>query len=135
MKAYIAVSYSQRTEMKDTITAIKETLTEAGISPFIFVDKYSFDPAQEKQMMEQAMKDISSSDIFIAETSHKAIGIGVEAGYAKAMGKPVIYIRQAEAAHSTTVCGISDFQVIHHDAADLKTQLAEVVHKIKVNGE
>ena len=26
-------------------------------------------------MMEQAMKDISSSDIFIAETSHKAIGI------------------------------------------------------------
>lgn len=121
--------------MKDTITAIKETLIEAGISPFIFVDKYSFDPAQEKQMMEQAMKDISSSDIFIAETSHKAIGIGVEAGYAKAMGKPVIYIRQAEAAHSTTVCGISDFQVIHHDAADLKTQLAEVVHKIKVNGE
>ena len=81
--------------------------------------------------MQQAMNDIEQCEMLIAETSDKAIGIGVEAGYAKAKGKPVIYIRSSAADYSTTVSGISDFQIVYTDVADLKQQFREVMARIK----
>ena len=85
-------------------------------------------------MMQQAMADIDKCDLFVAEVSDKAIGIGVEAGYAKAKGKPVIYIRGKQAEHSTTVAGISDFQIIYGDLADLQKQLSSALKQIKIPG-
>lgn len=69
------------------------------------------------------MSDIKSCDILIAEVTKKGIGIGIEVGYAKAMGKPVFYLRDAEAEHSTTVSGISDYRVIYVDENDLVAKL------------
>ncbi|MEO5581154.1 MAG: nucleoside 2-deoxyribosyltransferase [Saprospiraceae bacterium] len=76
------------------------------------------------------MNDIDHCDILIAETSNKGIGIGVEVGYAKAKGKPVIYIRQKDAEHSTTVSGISDFQMIYSDSNNLKNQLTDIINQL-----
>lgn len=130
MKAYISISYQHRQSSEEIIAAIKQTLAQFNILPFVFVDQYNFPLNEEKEMMEQAVKDIEDCDLFIAETSKKAIGIGVEAGYAKAKNKPVIYLRNQTAEHSTTVAGISDFQVIYKDEAALKKLLAEVLQKV-----
>jgi nucleoside 2-deoxyribosyltransferase len=127
MTAYISVSYSKRKSLDPALTAIAETLHGFNIDPFIFVDHYQFDPAQEQAMMQQAMADIERAYILIAETSDKGIGIGIEVGYAKAKNKPVIYLRQTNAEHSTTVSGISDFRIIYDDVIDLKKQLADTV--------
>ncbi len=130
MKAYISVSFSKRKLVDKEITAIADTLNELNLSSFVFVDNYKFDLTQERQMMEQAMVDIDKCDILIAETSDKGIGIGIEVGYAKAKGKTVIYLRQEDTEHSTTVSGISDFQIFYTDTTDLKKQLADTVEKI-----
>ncbi len=130
MKAYISVSYNKRKLADKAINAIISTLNEFKIASFVFVDNYKFDLAQEKQMMQQAITDIENCDLLIAETSDKAIGVGIETGYAKAKGKPVIYIRQKEAEHSTTLSGISDFQIVYKDTDDLKKQLASTINKI-----
>lgn len=130
MKAYIAVSYSHRQKLDHSITAIVNTLVQQHITPFVFVDVFSFDVITEKLMMQRALTAIDDSSLFIAETSYKAIGIGVEAGYAKAQGKPIIYLRQATADHSTTVSGISDYTIIYTDAADLAQQLKSVICNI-----
>lgn len=127
MKAYISVSFQGRIQAEKPLMAIAETLNAQAIDPFIFVDNYLFDPAQEKEMMLQAMKDIDNSDLLIAEVSDKAIGIGVEAGYAKGRQKHVIYIRRDDAEHSTTVAGISDYQVIYSNEVDLQQKLAIVL--------
>lgn len=131
MKAYISVSFSKRKLVNKEITAITDTLNEFKISSFVFVDNYKFGLAEEQQMMKQAMADIDNCDILIAETSHKGIGIGVEVGYAKAKNKTVIYLRQKDTEHSTTVSGISDFQIVYLNTTDLKNQLAATVNKIK----
>ena len=81
-------------------------------------------------MMQQAMRDIDHCDVLIAETSHKGIGIGIEVGYAKAKGKPVIYLRHQDAEHSTTVSGISDFQIAYSDTNDLQKQLCGILKGI-----
>jgi len=130
MTAYISVSFSNRQSADQVLTAITAALNELSIATFIFVDHYQFDATQEQQMMQQAMADIDRCDILVAETSRKAIGIGIEAGYAKAKGKAIIYLRQKNAEHSTTVAGISNFQVVYDDTNDLKRQLAEVARKI-----
>ena len=105
-------------------------MQDAGVSPFVFVDTYTFRVAEEKQMMVQAMLDIDASDLLIAEVSEKAIGIGVEAGYAKAKGIPVVYIRQSASEHSTTIAGISDYQIFYNDATDLRNKLKETIPQI-----
>jgi nucleoside 2-deoxyribosyltransferase len=94
------------------------------------VDTYKFSDGQEKDMMEQAFEDISQCDLLIAETSEKAIGIGVEVGYAKAKEKLIIYLRQTDAEHSTTVSGTSDFQVVYKNVVDLEEQLATVLESV-----
>jgi len=131
MTAYISVSFNNRKSLHEELTAIAVVLNENGIAPFIFVDNYKFDATQENEMMQQAMIDIDRCDLLIAETTEKGIGIGVEVGYAKAKGKPVIYIRRKTSEHSTTVSGISDYQIFYGDVYGLKQQLSEIIGILK----
>jgi 2'-deoxynucleoside 5'-phosphate N-hydrolase len=128
--AYIAISIRKKEALRQELAAIADTLNRFQIQPFVFVDNYMFHSYQERQMMQQALKDIDRCDLMIAETSDKAIGVGIEAGYAKAKKKPVVYIRHHDAEHSTTVAGISDFQIVYNDAADLTTQLSEILKQL-----
>ena len=123
MTAYISISYHKRNALEKEVQMIKETLNECGITPFVFVDTYQFSAQQERPMMQQAMKDLDRCDLLIAETSDKGIGIGIEAGYAKAQRKPVLYLRHKDAEHSTTLSGLSDFGVVYENGTDLKQQL------------
>lgn len=125
--AYISISFSKKEFLRKEIASIVDTLARFEIQPHVFVDSYSFSASREKEMMQQAMNDIDHCDLLIAETSDKGIGIGIEVGYAKAKGKPVIYIRHNNAEHSTTVSGISDFQIVYTDAGDLEKQLSETL--------
>jgi 2'-deoxynucleoside 5'-phosphate N-hydrolase len=130
MRAYISISIANRRQLNNEIDSIVAALTSFKITPLIFVDRYSFAVEDEKQMMQQAADDIDASDLLIAETSYKGIGIGIEVGYAKARNKPIIYLRNVQAEHSTTVSGISDFHVIYSDVNNLKKQLNAILFKI-----
>jgi len=130
MKAYISISYNKRNELSEELQSIIVVLEKFRIKPFVFVDNFKFTSVQEKEMMQQAMASIDDCDLLIAETSDKAIGIGIEVGYAKAKGKQVIYMRNKNAEHSTTVSGISDFQVVYDDVKDLNEQLTIVLSRI-----
>jgi 2'-deoxynucleoside 5'-phosphate N-hydrolase len=127
MRAYIAISYAGRTRLQDELETICATLRKSGIDPFVFVDQYTFNAEDETAMMQKAMEEIDRSDLLIAATSEKAIGIGIEAGYAKAKGKPVIYIRHINAEHSTTLSGISDHQILYFDLQELVQKLKSIV--------
>jgi len=127
MKAYIAIPYQGRNEIREELDTITSILNQCGVSPLIFADQNSFKAEEEQQMMQQAMEDINESDWLIALASEKAIGIGIEAGFAKGKGKPVIYIRHMEAEHSTTLSGISDYQIIYVDLQDLGQKLTRIV--------
>lgn len=128
-RAYLAISYAGRHRLADELEIICRTLTAGNIVPFVFVDHFTFQPEEESAMMQQAMKEIEQSDILIAAASEKAIGIGIEAGYAKAKGKPVIYIRNEAAPHSTTLAGLSDDRIIYATFTDLANKLSGIICK------
>lgn len=81
-------------------------------------------------MMKIAFSEIEKSDFLIVELTKKAIGVGVEVGYAKAKNKPIIYIKKTGSKHSTTVGGSSDFVIGYSDNYDLATKLEMVIDLI-----
>jgi nucleoside 2-deoxyribosyltransferase len=130
MRAYISVSYNKIHSLRNVLNCISTVAETHHIQPFIFCDHYTFTAAEEQLMMQQAMLDIDQCDILIAEVSDKAIGIGVEAGYAKGKNKPVIYLRQKDCEHSTTISGISNYSIIYENINDLEQQLTSGIKKI-----
>ena len=130
MSAYISISYSKRKFLQKELEAIAEVLKKFSITPFVFAENFTFLPLQENEMMQQAFSAIDKCKMLIAETSDKAIGIGIEVGYAKAKNITIVYLRNKDAEHSTTVSGASDFQIIYSDPDDLKKQFAELLPTI-----
>ncbi|MEJ8843532.1 nucleoside 2-deoxyribosyltransferase [Lacibacter sp. H375] len=135
MKAYISISYQRRRSLNTAITAIMSVLEEHQVESFVFVDHYKFEETHEEEMMRSALAELEQCDLLIAETSHKGIGIGIEAGYAKAKNKPVVYLRHKEAEHSTTLSGASDHRVIYKNTDDLQQQLVLIIKEIIASAE
>lgn len=130
-QVYICCSFALRKVLEPELTRIKSVLLTHGYTPWLFVEQYSFTGQQEKEMMQQAMKDIEQSVFVLAEATDKGIGIGIEAGYAKALQKAVVYLRKQSAEHSTTLAGLSDYQIIYESTADLEKQLVDMLGKVE----
>jgi nucleoside 2-deoxyribosyltransferase len=130
MTAFISISYNHRKYLDKEIAVITDILKAHQIIPLVFVDTYKFELVHEREMMQQAMAEIDQCDLLIAEVSHKAIGIGIEVGYAKAKNKPIVYLRQKGAAYSTTIAGISEYKIVYKNSQDLKQQLNDTINQI-----
>ncbi len=128
-KAYIGISFKKRKELSVEITTLREVLLEHNLKPLVFVDEYVFSSDQEKEMMAQAAKDISESSLMIAELTEKAIGVGLEVGYAAALKIPILYLKHESAEYSKTVGGLSDSVISYKDTNDLRTQLDNYLQK------
>ncbi len=125
--AFVSVSFAQRHARADALAAISAACVAAGLRAHIFVNAYQFAPDQTRAMMEQTVTDIRAARVLIAEVTHKAIGVGIEVGYAAALGIPVIYVRHADAEPSTTVGGLADHAVVYADAESLRRQLGDLL--------
>jgi nucleoside 2-deoxyribosyltransferase len=131
-KAYLSISYQNRKNLQPEIAIIQKLLADFPIELFIFVDNYLFSATEEKQMMQKAFDEIESSDLLIAEVSEKAIGVGIEIGYAVAKNTPVIYLRNASAEHSTTAAGSAKHIIIYNDLQGLAAKFSEVLGTFKM---
>lgn len=129
-KAFISVSFKKKNELKDEITTIVAVLKKYYIDPFVFVNTYILSPGREKAMMNKATKAIIESDFLITELTNKAIGVGIEIGYAYALGKKIIYLRKKQAEYSTTVGGIAYKQIVYNNTDELKTKLEKTLSEV-----
>lgn len=128
-RAYLAVSLNHRPHLESIIHTLQTSLKKYAIELFVFVDHYHFNLDDEVKMMQTAMMEIDRSDILIAEVSVKAIGVGLEAGYAAAKEKPVWYLRNKTSSHSSTVSGIATERIFYQNEQDLADQLVGFIHK------
>ena len=124
-KAYLAISYANRKQFDKEISSLYNLFEKKNIELLVFVDKYNFKAAQEKEMMKTAFKEIDSSDFLIAELTTKSIGVGIEIGYAHAKNKPIIYIRRENAEYSTTAAGSSNTVITYKNELHLIEKITE----------
>lgn len=125
--AYFGISKSNRIHFDKEIEAIRRCLKQHQCELQVFVDTYDFSLGQEHEMMRIAFEDIQNCDLLIVEVSKKAIGVGVEVGYAKALNKPIIYLRRSSSTYSTTVGGAADYAIEYEDAIQLQQELDRIM--------
>jgi nucleoside 2-deoxyribosyltransferase len=129
MRAYIAHSNNHRDDLKPAIDCITQIIESCGHEAFVFT-RHHTGPMTERELMNTTKREVDASDLLIAELSHKAIGVGIEIGYATAHHKPVIYIRKSDSEHSTTASGISKVTIEYADLDDLRTKLTTVLEQL-----
>ena len=61
-----------------------------------------------KEIMQETFAKIDSSDLVVIDVSEKGVGLGIEAGYAKAKGKELIVTVRKGMEVSTTISGTAD---------------------------
>src|SRR5690606_40450366 len=96
MKAYISVDADARKSLGKEIIALGMAMSTANVEQFIFVDKYNFEAGEEAEMMQNAMKEIDSSNFVMIEATTVNVTSCIELGYAKAKRKPIVYMQKAE---------------------------------------
>ena len=84
---------------------------DSGIDTFVFSRDYEhwgekrFEP---KELMRLALDAMGTCDAVIIEFSEKGVGLGIEAGYAYAKGKPIHVVARVGSEISDTLRGIAD---------------------------
>ncbi|WP_119066767.1 hypothetical protein [Aggregatilinea lenta] len=129
-RAFVSASYGHRVALAPALAAIRAALIAAGWTPCIFVEAYIFAPSDQRAMMEAMQAELRASNLLVAEVTHKAIGVGVEAGYAAALGLPIVAVRHADAEPSTTVGGLAARTVVYREPGDLERDLAQAVRDL-----
>lgn len=131
MRAFLAHSFDERHGQEELLTCIEDVLNTFGVEAFSFVKSYPpYGAGEEQKMMDDAFRELSKCDILIAEASTKAIGVGIEVGYAKSRSIPVIYLYSAESPASKTIMGCADFTIKYTDTESLTAQLSKILKTI-----
>ena len=130
MKAYISVDTETRKSLGKEIIALGMAMSSANVEQFIFVDKYPFEPGNEADHMNKAMKEIDSSNFMIIEATNINITSCIEVGYAKAKKKPIVYLQKAEADTNELLFALSNFHILYSSPKDLFDQLNEFLKNV-----
>ena len=132
-RAYLAISYSKRKLFDTEINSLKELFVKNNLELLVFVDRYNFNPNQEKEMMRTAFFEIDNINFLIAELTTKSIGVGIEIGYAKANKKPIVYLYKKGSEYSTTAAGSSDFIIEYKNEVDLSESMEKLLKQLIPN--
>ena len=110
MKIYLVIKYHTNLSNKNIIERICNIAEKNHkiICGHRDLEKWGQVSFSENNLMEQVFQVIDESDVVLIEFSESGIGMGIEAGYAKAKNIPV-YVMQAKGTDllSTAMKGIS----------------------------
>jgi nucleoside 2-deoxyribosyltransferase len=122
-RIFVSYSYSQRKHFEELHRKLENFLKDRGFTVCAFVFDFTV-KVEDKELMDKALAKIDESDLIIVELSNKSVGIGIEAGYAKAKGKPIIYLHKKGTDLKQTMNGIAEVVITYEEKEDLINQLS-----------
>jgi len=114
---YFGIKYYPDNSNRETIEAFEKLFLKHGFNSYCVardLEKWGAKEFSPQELMEETFSRISSSDLAIIDVTEKGIGLGIEAGYAKAKGIRLIVTAQDGAEISTTILGIAD-EIVRYD--------------------
>lgn len=126
-KAYLAIKFRSDYSDKEWIEQLSDSLKAAGIETIVMVrdqEKWGEQKFSPKKLMDITFREIDASDMIIIEFSEKGVGLGIEAGYAFAKGKPIIVISKTGSDISSTLAGIAERVVFYDVPAEVGQKVA-----------
>src|SRR3989344_4090416 len=110
MKIFISTKFKGLRNKKE-LEYLEECLDRLGYKHFLAVkhlDDFGRKPISYNIFMKRALENIKKSDACLIYLSDKGMGIGIEAGMAKALNKKVIVLVPKERKVSMSLEGIAD---------------------------
>jgi 2'-deoxynucleoside 5'-phosphate N-hydrolase len=136
MKAYLAIKYKEDHSNRDLIEAISSSLKKVNIESYVIARDYEkwgeLKNIQPDALMAHTFKAIDESDFVIVEFSEKGVGLGIEAGYAFAIRKPIVVIAKEGTEISTTLQGVAKILLFYKDISNLEEKFTKL--KIESKG-
>jgi 2'-deoxynucleoside 5'-phosphate N-hydrolase len=134
MKAFLSIKFWGDDRNRDDVERICQALERLGLTVFCFrrdVERWGENQCMPSAMMEGTFAEIDSSDVLVANVADWPIGVGVEAGYAYARGKPVICIAPESSSVPNTMSGLAVETVRYGDYDDLGKQMSALISRLR----
>ncbi len=126
MRIFLSIKYHSDQRNRALIEQISTALQTGGHSTICIAcdvenwGRIHYSPAE---LMRLTFEAIRGCDLLLVELSEKGVGVGIEAGYAAALGKPVWVIAHQGADLSTTLAGIAQRVILYNDLQELSAIL------------
>ena len=120
---YFGIKYHPDNRNKGVIEEFERCFSKHGFKSFCVVrdmelwGKASF---SAKEIMQETFAKIDSSDLVVIDVSEKGVGLGIEAGYAKAKGKELIVTVRKGMEVSTTISGTADRVIVYETISGIR---------------
>jgi 2'-deoxynucleoside 5'-phosphate N-hydrolase len=118
MKVFISIKYHEEPANHERMNIICELARKHGMQPVCI-------PANESQialsgvdfhaLMRRTFMELRNSKLVIIDLTEKGVGVGIEAGYARARGIPIATIAAIGSEISETLAGISNHVFYYED--------------------
>ena len=122
-RAYFGIKFYEDNRNRDEINSISVDLQDDGIQTVCIardVEKWGDVTLSSQELMRITFEEIDKSDFVILEMSEKGVGLGIEAGYAVAMKKPLIVLIKQGLELSSTMQGIADIVIPYSQPEEIK---------------
>lgn len=133
MKAYLAIKYHIDNRNRPIVQAISDALQKHGCDSYCVardLEHWGKTQFSAEDLMQRSFAAIEGCDFVLVELSEKGVGLGIEAGYAYAIGKPIVTLAQTDCDISTTLSGISSY-TDRYDSATLEARLARALKTLR----
>jgi 2'-deoxynucleoside 5'-phosphate N-hydrolase len=110
-KAYLGAKYYDDNSNRRDIELLSHVLKRNGIDTVCVarnIGQWGKTQLTPTELMQRTFHEIELADIVVLEMSEKGVGLGIEAGYAYAKGKPIIVLIQREKELSATIQGVAN---------------------------
>ena len=128
MKAFLAVKYHEDMSNRAHIEALEAAIEQAGFDCMCIVrdvERWGQVELDPRELMGRTFEELGECQLLVADLAEKAVGLGIEAGYAYARGMPILTVAPQSADVSTTLEGISLRVYRYAEPAELVTPLRE----------
>ena len=129
-RIYLAIKYhadqSNRSQI-ETISSIFEAQGFSTLSVVRDLEHWGDIRLEPDDLMRQSFEFIRMSEFLLLEFSEKAVGLGIEAGFAHAIGKRIVVIAKTGSEISNTLAGISSEIHFYDSKTDLERIAAKLV--------
>ena len=127
---FLSIKYHEDHANRFLVDEISTALEKAGWGSFCVardVEQWGKQSYPANELMRRTFSAIDDCTVVLVELSEKGVGVGIEAGYATAHGKPVFAVACMPAEISATLRGIAREVYSYREVADLTQWLSSGV--------
>jgi nucleoside 2-deoxyribosyltransferase len=132
MRIFLSIKFPGDDRNRQEVEGVIEAIEQTGAEVFCFrrdAEEWGKNEFTPSEMMKSTLDEIDQVDFLIAEIGDWPIGVGVEVGYARGRGIPVICICREDQKIPSTVSGLAEKTIRYRDTEDLGNQLGILLSK------